>query len=78
VVGLQDCVINVHARDYCDVCWQNTYRDEFILVIFVPYKKCIFLCDNEKLDSFYVIIILIMHRILKQQGRENSENYKCV
>ena len=34
---------------------------------FVIDMKRIFLFNDEKVDSFYVFIILIMHRIFKQQ-----------
>jgi hypothetical protein len=67
---LRDFVVNVHARDYCNACWQNAYSDACVFVIVVIDMKWVFLCNNEKVDtrSFYVFIILIMHRIFKQQG----------
>jgi len=33
VVELGDCVINVHARGYCDACWQNLHSDACIFVV---------------------------------------------
>jgi len=67
VAKLRDCVMNVHVRDYCDACWQNVYSDTCIFVIVVIDMKWIFLCNNEKVDIFYVFIILIICRIFKQQ-----------
>jgi hypothetical protein len=68
VVELRDFVIHIHARDYCDACCQNVYSVARIFVIVVMDMKWIFLCNNEKIYSFYFFIILIMHRIFKQQG----------
>jgi len=68
VAELRNCVIIVLARDYCVACWQNLYSDACVFVIVVIDMKMIFLCNNNKVDSFYVFIILIMHRIFKQTG----------
>lgn len=68
MVKLRGCVINVHARDYCDACWQNVYSDSCIFVIVVIDMKRIFLCNNEKVDSFYVFIILIMVKNKREQN----------
>ena len=60
VVELRDCVVNVHARDFCDAYWQNVSSDACVFLIVVIDTKWVFLCNNEKVDNFVFMVPCIV------------------